>query len=151
MTQKLTVRTKELLDSFASRKKGKYKLVVFENWYDYKHCKINPMGVSGLSEDIKHFNKVLVEELEALASHCEEAMGKAIHEQVCVGWDAGEELYRLGMANKKRDIEVSKSRAKKLVKAWKGHLSWWPDLNCKDQKCPIDKFFIELDKKTKSW
>ena len=49
-------------------------------------------------------------------------------------------------------IELSKSRAKKLVEAWEGHIEekGWDTSDCaiKEVCCPIHKYFMELKRKT---
>ena len=46
-------------------------------------------------------------------------------------------------------IELSKSRARKLIKAWEGHIKEkmnTEDCAIRDVCCPIHKYFIELCK-----
>ena len=46
-------------------------------------------------------------------------------------------------------IELSKSRARKLIKAWEGHIKEkmnTEDCAIRDVCCPIHKYFIELKK-----
>ena len=54
------------------------------------------------------------------------------------------------MGNK---IELSKSRAKKLVDAWEGHQTDGIDIrDCfrESTKCPIHKYFMEIKRKCKN-
>lgn len=50
-------------------------------------------------------------------------------------------------------IELSKSRAKKLIKCWEGHIKDNVVDGCgiESVSCPIHKYFMELKKKTKNY
>jgi len=48
-------------------------------------------------------------------------------------------------------IELSKSRARKLVKFWEGHINNNTETsNCPNERCPIHKYFMELKKKSRN-
>ena len=49
-----------------------------------------------------------------------------------------------------RTISLSESRARKLVKAWEGHIANCTDVETcakPESKCPIHKYFMEIKKK----
>lgn len=45
-------------------------------------------------------------------------------------------------------FQLTKSRAKKLVKSWEGHLDAFPQLACSQiEGCVINNYFMELKRK----
>lgn len=67
------------------------------------------------------------------------------------GWPDDEPIkVSLRRGTMKARVEISRARAKKLVKAWNGHVLSHTECDIcakPETKCPVHKFFKELEKK----